>query len=132
MTDRRRLFAALVPVYLSVFLFVAGGSALQILMPVYLHRNARAGPAAIGAIMAMIGIAALAARIPVGMAYSVARGRRFMLAGGGLSAAAFALVPFFHAPVVLGALMAVNGLGWSIATTTQLALPARRTLTAAP
>ncbi len=120
--SRRRVLAGLVPVYLSVFLFVAGGSALQLLMPVYLHRKAQLGPTAIGAVIAMIGIAALAARVPVGMAYSVARGRRFMLAGGALSAAAFALVPFTANAVVLGVLMAINGLGWSIATTTQLAL----------
>src|SRR5919197_2117467 len=117
-----RPFVALAPVYLSVFLFVAGNSALSVLVPVYLSRHAHLGVATIGAVVGVFGFASLAARLPVGLAYSVARGQAFLLAGGGLSAAAFALAPFVSDPVVFGALMALNGLGWSIATTAQLAL----------
>jgi predicted MFS family arabinose efflux permease len=119
---RTRLFAALAPVYLSVFLFVAGSAMLQVLVPVYLARDAGLGPAAIGVVVGAFSIAALAARLPVGFAYSAARGRAFVLAGGALSAAAFAALPFVRSAGGLGALMAVNGLGWSIATTAQLAL----------
>jgi MFS family permease len=120
--SRRRLFRALVPVYLSVFLFVAGNSALSILIPVYLSRRAHLGAATIGSVVGVVGVASLAARLPVGLSYSAARGRTFLIAGGGLSAAAFALVPFVTDPVVFAVLMALNGLGWSIATTAQLAL----------
>lgn len=119
---RARLLLALAPVYASVFLFAAGMSALQVLVPVYLSRSAGLGPAAIGAVVGVFGLASLAARLPVGMAYTLARGRGFLLAGGGLSGAAFALVPFVHGPVAFGVLMGLNGLGWSIATTAQLAL----------
>jgi MFS transporter, DHA1 family, multidrug resistance protein len=120
--SRGRLFVALAPVYVSVFLFVAGNSALSVLIPVYLSRRAGLGATAIGLVIGVFGFASLAARLPVGMAYSARRGRRFLLLGGGLSAAAFALVPLVHAPVLLAALMALNGLGWSVATTAQLAL----------
>jgi DHA1 family multidrug resistance protein-like MFS transporter len=120
--SRGRLFVALAPVYLSVFLFVAGNSALSVLIPVYLSRSAGLGATAIGFVVGVFGFASLAARLPVGMAYSARRGRMFLLLGGGLSAAAFALVPLVHAPVPLAALMALNGLGWSVATTVQLAL----------
>ena len=120
--SRAHAFRALTPVYLSVFLFVAGNSALSVLVPVYLSRHAHLGVATIGAIVGVFGFASLAARLPVGLAYSVARGNAFLLAGGGLSAAAFALTPFVRDPVVFGVLMALNGLGWSIATTAQLAL----------
>ena len=120
--SRRALFRALVPVYLSVFLFVAGNSALSILIPVYLSRRAHLGAAAIGSVVGVVGVASLAARLPVGLSYSAARGRTYLVAGGALSAAAFALVPFVTDPVVFGVLMALNGLGWSIATTAQLAL----------
>jgi predicted MFS family arabinose efflux permease len=116
------LFVALAPVYLSVFLFVAGNSALSVLIPVYLSRSAGLGATAIGFVVGVFGFASLAARLPVGMAYSARRGRMFLLLGGGLSAAAFALVPLVHAPVLLAGLMALNGLGWSVATTAQLAL----------
>jgi hypothetical protein len=60
---RGRLFIALGPVYLSVFLFIAGSSALQILVPVYLSRRAHFGPAAIGGIVGAYAIASLAARL---------------------------------------------------------------------
>ena len=119
---RARLFVSLAPVYLSVFLFVVGNSALSILIPVYLSRRAHLGAATIGAVVGVVGVASLAARLPVGLSYSAARGRVFLVAGGALSAVAFALVPFVTDPVVFAVLMALNGLGWSIATTAQLAL----------
>ena len=121
-SNRGRVFLALAPVYVSVFLFVAGTSALQVIVPVYLSRRGGLGPAAIGAVIGVYGIASLAARLPVGMAYTIARGRMFMLVGGALSALAFALVPFVHGAFAFTVLMALNGLGWSIATTAQLAL----------
>jgi MFS family permease len=120
--SRRAGFLALAPVYLSVFLFVAGNSALSVLVPVYLSREANLGVASIGAVVGVFGFASLTARLPVGLAYSPARGTAFLLAGGALSAAAFALAPFVRDPVVFGVLMAVNGFGWSVATTAQLAL----------
>jgi predicted MFS family arabinose efflux permease len=119
---RRQLFGALAPVYLSVFLFVTGNGALSVLIPVYLSRRAHLGAVEIGAVVGVFGLSSLAARLPVGLAYSAARGNAFLLAGGALSAAAFALVPVAHGAVAFGVLMALNGLGWSIATTAQLAL----------
>jgi DHA1 family multidrug resistance protein-like MFS transporter len=121
-SERRRLLVALVPVYLSVFLFVAGNSALSILIPIYLSRSAHLGAATIGAAVAVFGIASLVARLPVGLSYSRSRGPAFLVAGGALSAAAFALVPLVTDPLLFGGLMALNGLGWSIATTAQLAM----------
>lgn len=119
---RGGVFVALAPVYLSVFCFIAGSSALSVLVPVYLSHGGGLGATTIGAVVGVYGVASLAARLPVGMAYSVARGRLFLLAGGGLSAAAFALLPLVHGSLALGALMALNGLGWSVASTAQLAL----------
>ena len=120
--SRRALFLALAPVYLSVFLFVAGNSALSVLIPVYLSRRAGLGAATIGVVVGVFGMSSLAARLPAGLAYSAARGTAFLLAGGALSAAAFALVPFVHGAAAFAVVMGLNGLGWSIATTAQLAL----------
>jgi DHA1 family multidrug resistance protein-like MFS transporter len=119
---RRRAFAALLPTYVSVFLFVAGGSALSVVMPVYLSREAGLGPASIGVIIGAFAVASLAARLPAGLTYSVRRGGAFLLVGGACSAVAFALIPFTTSAVALGALSALNGVGWSVATTAQLAL----------
>ncbi len=120
--SERRAFAALAPVYLSVFLFVAGSSGLSLLVPVYLSRSAGLGEATIGAVAGVYGIASLAARLPTGILYTIARGRALLLCGGALSAVAFALVPAVHGAAAFSALMALNGLGWSIASTAQLAL----------
>jgi predicted MFS family arabinose efflux permease len=120
--SRGRAFAALLPTYVSVFLFVAGGSALSVVMPVYLSREAGLGPASIGVIIGAFAVASLAARLPAGLTYSVRRGGAFLLLGGACSAVAFALIPFTTSPVALGALSALNGVGWSVATTAQLAL----------
>jgi predicted MFS family arabinose efflux permease len=121
-TSRRVALLALAPVYASVFLFTAGMSALQILVPVYLLREGELGPAAIGTIIGVFGIASLAARLPVGLAYSTGRATAFLLVGGGLSALAFALIPLTTSPPLLTVLVGLNGLGWSIASTSQLAL----------
>jgi MFS family permease len=120
--SKRVTFRALAPVYVSVFLFVAGNAALSVLIPVYLSRDAHLDVATIGAVVGVFGTASLVARLPVGLAYSFERGRIFLLGGGALTAAAFAGAPFVHDPLVFGVLMALNGLGWSIATTAQLAL----------
>ena len=82
----------------------------------------RLGPASIGVIIGAFAVASLAARLPAGLTYSVRRGGAFLLLGGACSAVAFALIPFTTSPVALGALSALNGVGWSVATTAQLAL----------
>jgi hypothetical protein len=119
---RRELFTALAPVYLSVFLFVAGNSALTVLIPVYLARRGHLNTAAIGLVVGAFGLSSLIVRLPVGMAYTARRGNTFLLAGGVLNAVAFALLPVVHGAPAFAFLMALNGIGWSIATTAQLAL----------
>lgn len=119
---RRGRFAALAPVYVSVFLFVAGNSALTVLIPVYLARRGHLSTAAIGLVVGAFGLSSLVARLPVGMAYTAARGNAFLVAGALLNAAAFALLPVVHGAPMFAVLMALNGIGWSIATTAQLAL----------
>jgi len=119
---RRELFTALAPVYLSVFLFVAGNSALTVLIPVYLSEHGHLSNAQIGLVVGAFGLSSLVARLPVGMAYTARRGNTFLLAGGLLNAAAYALLPLVHGAAAFAALMALNGIGWSIATTAQLAL----------
>lgn len=119
---RRELFSELAPVYLSVFLFVAGNGAMSILIPVYLARHGHLNAVEIGVVVGVFGLSSLAARLPVGLAYTAERGNAFLLGGGALSAAAFALVPVVHGVAAFAVLMALNGIGWSIATTAQLAL----------
>jgi len=121
LTPRAR-FAVLAPVYLSVFLFVAGNSALTVLIPVYLARTGHLSNAAIGLVVGAFGLSSLVVRLPVGLAYTAGRGNAFLVAGALLNAAAYALLPVAHGAVLFALLMALNGIGWSIATTAQLAL----------
>jgi predicted MFS family arabinose efflux permease len=113
---------AAAPVYLSVFLLVAGNSALSVLVPIFLSREAHLGTATIGLVVGVYGVAALAARVPIGLVYTAGRGLGLLVAGAAVCAGAYALVPLGHGPVELAALLALNGLGWSTATTAQLAL----------
>src|SRR5436305_366280 len=53
---RRELFTALAPVYLSVFLFVAGNSALTVLIPVYLSEHGHLSTAQIGLVVGAFGL----------------------------------------------------------------------------
>ena len=117
-----RPFVSLLPTYASVFLFSAGGSALSVILPVYLARDAKLGPTVIGVVVGAFAVASLAARLPAGLSYSARRGALFLLGGGAASVVAFAAIPFTTSPGLLTMLSALNGVGWSIATTAQLAL----------
>jgi predicted MFS family arabinose efflux permease len=75
-------------------------------------------------------------RLPVGAGFSAERVRPMLLIGGLLSTGAFAAVALAHSAVVLGGLLALDGIGWAMATTTQLAVlvasrPSRLTIASA-
>lgn len=127
MTERRRSYPLsrgnpLGPVYVSVLLFMTAEGALHILLPPFLSLEHGLGPAAIGALVGVFAAASLAARLPAGMAYTVARARLLLLMGGSASALAFVLLPLAPNALAIGGLMVLDGLGWSVATTTQMAL----------
>ena len=112
----------LAPAYICVFLFSAGEQMLHMLVPLYIGIELGARPAVVGTVLAVFAVASLAARFPAGMIYTVDRARALLVVGGVLSAAAFAVAPLVRSPLPFAALMAVDGLGWSIATTAQLAV----------
>lgn len=112
----------LIPLYLCVMLYAAGESALHLLVPLYLDVRLDQGSVAIGGIVAAFGIASLVARLPVGASYRSHRALRLLVVGGLLCSAAFAAVPLVGGPMGFTALMALDGVGWALVTTTQLAL----------
>lgn len=75
-----------------------------------------------GILVGAFAFASLIARLPVGAAYTLERASKLLLFGGGVSVAAFILVPFVTHPLLFGGLMALDGIGWALATTTQLAV----------
>lgn len=112
----------LAPVYISVFLYSVGEAGLHVLVSPYLSQEMHLSASLIGVVVAVFGTASLLTRLPVGAVYRARRARTMLVAGGALSATAFALVPLVSHPFLFGILMAVDGVGWSIATTTQLAV----------
>jgi MFS transporter, DHA1 family, multidrug resistance protein len=112
----------LAPVYIAVFLYSVGEAALHVLVSPYLSQRMHVSATVIGVVVAVFGTASLLTRFPVGASYRVSRARSMLVVGGILSAGAFALVPLVSGALPFAALMAVDGVGWSIATTTQLAV----------
>jgi predicted MFS family arabinose efflux permease len=112
----------LAPVYIAVFLYSVGEAGLHVLVSPYLSQEMHLSASLIGVVVAVFGTASLLTRIPVGAVYRARRARMMLVVGGALSAAAFALVPAVSSPFLFAILMAVDGIGWSVATTTQLAV----------
>jgi predicted MFS family arabinose efflux permease len=106
--------------YLCVFLYSASEAALHVLVPPYLSDGLGYGPGLIGMLLAVFALSSLVLRLPVGASYTTSRVRPFLLGGGLLSATAFGLVPLTHDAWLFGLLMAMDGVGWAMATTTQL------------
>lgn len=111
----------LAPIYVAVFLFSAGEAMLHVLVPPYMALELRARPGVVGTVLAVFALAALLARLPVGAVYTAGRARKLVLVGGGLSAVAFAAVPLVRGAAPFAGLMAIDGFGWSIATTVLMA-----------
>lgn len=105
-----------------VFASAAVESAFGVLLSPYLVAEWRLEEAAIGSVMAVFAVVSLLARLPVGALFTGARAPALLVIGSLLSASAFALLPVAGSVAAVTLLLGVNGLGWSVATTTQLAL----------
>ncbi|MPZ62697.1 MAG: MFS transporter [Propionibacteriales bacterium] len=125
-TDERRQLnpfsrdSPLAASYLCVFLYSSGEAALHVLVPPYLSDGLGYGPGIIGLLLAVFALSSLVLRLPVGASYSADRVRPILLVGGLLSTGAFVVVPLTQSAVLLGVLLAMDGVGWAMATTTQL------------
>lgn len=111
-------------IYLVVLLFDLAEGALRFLVPVYLDTRGY-GPGAIGIATAAFAVASLASRLPAGLAYRPDRAYLLILGAGAASALAFAAAPFTTSIHVFTLLMAMDGLGWGIATTSLLTVVMR-------
>lgn len=107
--------------YVAVLCFTASEAALHLLVPVLLTVAFDAPAGDIGLIVAAFAIAALAARVPIGLLYRRERAAGIVLAGGFLASASYALIPILAAPIATAALLAINGAAWAAATTVLMA-----------
>jgi predicted MFS family arabinose efflux permease len=107
---------SLVPLYFASGLLTVGEGGLLVLLSPYLESRGLA-EATIGTVMAGYGIASLIARLPAGLAYSTGSVNRLVTAGCLVSAAAFLVLPFAANPLILMALVGLDGIGFAAATT---------------
>src|SRR5215218_3961003 len=109
-------------IYLSTTLFELAEGALRFLVPLHLDQQGL-GPEAIGIVLFAFAAASLLARGFTAGVYTHVRARRLIFGAGLASTLAYLLVPFVQDSVVLfGILLAIDGFGWGVATTTLLAV----------
>jgi MFS family permease len=119
-TDGGSSQRALVPLYLASAVLTLGEGSVAILIPPYLHtRGFQAG--VIGVVLSAYGIASLATRVPAGLLYRSHRAPWLVAGGCLMSAAAFAAIPLTARPPALVALVALDGIGFSLSTTGAMA-----------
>lgn len=119
--ERSRGWGLLSLVFLASGVLTLGEGSIALLLPPLLEqRGSDAG--LIGGLISLYGVASLASRVPGGLLYRSERAA--LLVGGGClaTAVAFFLIPVVASPVLVGALLAVQGFGFGIATTAVMAL----------
>ena len=95
------------------------GSLLVLISPYLDSRGAQAG--VIGLVLSAYGVASFMSRIPAGAIYRSNRGPWLVAAGCLVMAGAFLLIPTSGNPLIVGGLVALDGVGFAVATTGAMA-----------
>lgn len=107
-------------VYIAIALFELAEGALRFLVPLNLNRNGL-GPELIGLIIFVFSLTSLLSRGAAAAIYRPGRARLMIVGAGIASTIAYLFTPFVNDPVLFAALMAFDGFGWGVATTSLLA-----------
>ena len=110
----------LLPLYAASAVLMLGEGTFQLLVPPYMHENGLS-EVLIGAVFSVYGIAALASRIPAGAFYSPRHSWTLVMGGTALSSLAFAAVSQTTNPIMLSILVGLDGAGFAVATTANMA-----------
>jgi MFS family permease len=111
---------ALVPLYAASAVLTLGEGSFALLVPPYMHSRG-ISTVVIGAAISAYGVVSLAARIPSGAIYRSHRAWSLIAGGCILSSLAFALITRTSNPVLLTTFVALDGAGFAIATTANMA-----------
>ena len=111
---------ALVPLYVASAILTLGEGSFQLLTPPYMHERDVA-PVVIGTAVSAYGLVSLLLRIPAGAAYRTHRAWKLIAAGTTLSSVSFALLTLTAEPALLVLLVALEGAGFAIASTANMA-----------
>lgn len=115
--DRRNPLAG---IYLATTLFELAEGALRFLVPFNLDARGL-GPEQIGIVIFAFSTTSLLARGVAGGLFRHDRARRLIVGAGLASTVAYLITPFVTSVWAFTALMAIDGFGWGIATTSLLA-----------
>ena len=111
---------ALVPLYLASAVLTVGEGAFGLLVPLYMHAIGRS-TVEIGSALSTYGVVSLAARIPVGAVYRAQRAWPLIAGGTVLSSLSFWLLTTTQNPALLAAFASLDGAGFAIASTANMA-----------
>jgi DHA1 family multidrug resistance protein-like MFS transporter len=111
---------ALVPLYIASAILTLGEGSFQLLTPPYMYER-HISPVVIGAAVSAYGLASLLVRLPAGAVYRSHRAWALIAGGTALSSLAFALLTLTSDPLLLTALVAVEGAGFAVASTATMA-----------
>ena len=120
MTDAPRGVRALIPLYAASAVLTLGEGSFQLLTPPYMSGRGISA-VVIGTAVSAYGLVSLVARLPAGAVYRSHRAWRLIAGGTVLSSASFALLTQTRSPVLLVLLVALDGAGFAIATTANMA-----------
>jgi MFS family permease len=112
--------SALVPLYAASAVLTLGEGSFALLVPPYMHSLHVSG-VVIGAAVSVYGLVSLGVRLPAGALYRSHRAWSLIAGGCVLSSLAFALITQTSNPVLLTAFVALDGAGFAIATTANMA-----------
>lgn len=108
-------------VYPGAFMFDAAAGALRFLLPLALAERGL-GPAGIGIVVAVFALVSLVSRGVAAGVFRYRRAQRLILIAGVFSSLAFLLLPLADGVAMYSVLMALDGFGWAIVTTSLLAI----------
>lgn len=108
-------------VYPGTFLFEGAAGGLRFLLPLALADRGL-GPAGIGVVVATFALVSLVSRGAAAGLYRYRRAKPLVLLAGAFSSLGFLLLPLADGLPLYAGLMALDGFGWAIVTTSLLAI----------
>jgi MFS family permease len=111
---------ALIPLYVASAVLTLGEGSFNLLVPPYM-KSQHVAEIMIGAAVSIYGITSLFSRIPAGALYRSHRAWSLVAAGCLLSSISFVLISQTSNAVLLAAWVALDGVGFAVATTANMA-----------
>ncbi|MFL5918604.1 MAG: MFS transporter [Gaiellaceae bacterium] len=120
MSERSRGARALIPLYVASAVLTLGEGSFNLLVPPYM-KTQHVDEVLIGTAVSLYGITSLLSRIPAGALYRSHRAWTLVAAGCALSSLSFVLISQTSNAALLALWVALDGVGFAVATTANMA-----------